>query len=136
MKKFFLTNLLLALLCCNVYSSDKGSIYTYFVTTPNGQDETLFLNYDRNVEVGGKNYQQYVGSYLDRSYADPVLLRREEKKYFYYDSRTSEEHLLFDFDLQKGDAFTDDFSGIVYDVVDVRDSLVNNNLCCLRNKHL
>ena len=110
MRRIILTNIFLALFFCNAYSADEGIIYTYFVTTPDGQYETLFLNYDRNVEVDGKNYQQYVGSYLDRSYADPVLLRREEKKYFYYDSRTSEEHLLFDFDLQKGDTFTDDFS--------------------------
>ena len=92
----------------------------------------MFLNYDRNIEVDGKNYQKYVGSYIDRTYADSlVLLRKEDKKYFYYDSQTSEEHLLFDFSLQKGDTFTDDFSGTVYNVVDVRDSLVNDSLRCL-----
>ena len=129
MKRFILSSLLLALFCCNVYSADEGNIYTYFVTNPDGQYETLFLNYDRNVDVNGKNYQQYVGSYLDRTYADSIiLLRREGKKYFCHDTQTSEEHLLFDFGLQKGDIFTDDFSGTVYDVVDVRDSLINDSL--------
>ena len=129
MKSFFLTSIFLALFFCNAYSADEGNIYTFFVTTLDNQTETLFLNYDRNVEVNGKNYQQYIGSYHDKNYADSlVLLRREEEKYFYYDSQTSEEHLLFDFNLQKGDTFTDYFSGTMYDVIDVRDSLINDSL--------
>ena len=132
MRRFILTNLFLAIFCCNAYSAYEGNIYTFFVTTTEGGHETVFLNYDRNIEVDGKNYQKYVGSYIDRTYADSlVLLRKEDKKYFYYDSQTSEEHLLFDFSLQKGDTFTDDFSGTVYNVVDVRDSLVNDSLRCL-----
>ena len=132
MRKLIIISLFLALFFCNAYSADEGNIYTYFVTTPNNQTETLFLNYDRNVEMDGKNYQQYVASNLYRTYADSlVLLRKEDSKYFYYDSRTSEEKMLFDFSLQKGDTFTDDFSGTVYNVVDVRDSLVNDSLCRL-----
>ena len=130
MKKTSLWFLLLSLF----YIADAHEIETssqiLFLTTPEGQHVTLGISQSGMFTANGKDYMNYSGTNLgdnDWYYEDSLFyLRKDGTKYFYYDSKTCLEHLLFDFDLKEGNAFTNDFEGTVYKVTDVRDTLVND----------
>ena len=108
-------------------SAVEENHYTYLVVSPEGQCKTLYLNSYNEVVVNGNKYWSYTGFYEGGSGMDNmVLLRQEGEKYFCYDTEHEVEHLMFDFGLQKGNTFTDRFSGIEYEVTDVRDTIAND----------
>lgn len=103
------------------------SSYTYFAINPDGKYKTLYLVPYNEVKCGEKNYISYTGVLgTDVSVNDMVIIRTEGTKYFCYDSKDQTEHLLFDFGLQKGSTYINDFSNISYEVTDVRDTIVNS----------
>ena len=104
-----------------------GGVYTYIIITPEGENKTLYLEAYNEVVVNENKYISYSGFYEGGGSLDnEVLLRQDGDKYFCYDAEHETEHLMFDFGLQKGNTFTDGFNGIVYEVIDVRDTIAND----------
>ena len=132
MKKIIISCLLLCL--CNAFgfaqeglNGDATFHGTYFVITPEGQYATLYVEPYQEVMINEHRYRLYSGYFENIKYVDSLfLLRQDETKYFYYDIKEESEHLLFDFGLEKGDTYTDSFSGEEYEVTDVRDTLVSD----------
>ena len=101
---------------------------TYFTITQEHQYVTLYVEPRwQSVIKNEKEYTMFSGNFEDINYVDTLmLLRQDETKCFSYDIKTGTEHLLFDFGLQKGDMYNDDFNNIEYEVTDVRDSIIGN----------
>ena len=130
MKRRILFLLLLSLFYgVGAYEIETSS-QIYFVITPEGQSETLGIVPEGTFSVEDNEYTNYMGVILGNEgwlYVDSILqLRTDGTKYFCYDRMTDSEHILFDYSLKKGEAFTDDFNKTIYEVTDVRDTLVNN----------
>lgn len=119
----------------NVAANFQG---TYFVVTPEGLYETLYIEPHQDVMLGGQRYWRYSAYFEGNKYEESfLLLRQDGTKFFCYDTGTNSEHLLFDFGLEQGDTFADTFNGEEYRVTDVRDTLANNRslrLIELRNE--
>ena len=127
MKRCICVFFLLFLLWGIDVSAIGRSVYTYFIITPEGEYKTLFIQAYNEVVINEKKYMSYSGFYEGEAALDnEVLLRQDGEKYFCYDVAHEIEHLMFDFGLQKGNTFTDGFSGIKYDVIDVRDTIAND----------
>lgn len=101
---------------------------TYFTITQEHQYVTLYIEpWWRSVKKNEKEYTMFSGNFKGINYVDTLmLLRQDEAKCYFYDTKTGTEHLLFDFSLQKGDVYNDDFNNIEYEVTDVRDSIIGN----------
>lgn len=105
------------------------SSYTYCIISPDGQYKTLYLVPYNEVKFDEKKYISYAGIFDEGIRVnDMVLLRTEGTKYFCYDLKTQKEHLMFDFGLQKGNTYTNDFSNMTYEVTDVRDTVANSKI--------
>lgn len=105
-----------------------GNMLTYFITTHEGKNMTLYITPRPEITIQGKAYMSFSGYFTnntEENYVENlILLRRDGAQYFCYDSKTESEHLVFDFGLQKGDSYIDDFNNIEYEVTDVRDTLL------------
>ena len=113
---------------------EMGRYFTYFIITPKGEYETMNLWYQRkkDILVGGKEYLQYGGFFEDGGIIDSmVMLRQQGMKCFCYDTKRNTEYVMFDFGLQKGDIYFDDLNDAVYEVTDVRDSIIDDDNLCL-----
>lgn len=125
MKRILFLYILLLFCGITVFAEDV-SIYTYFIITPKGEYQTLYFAPHKEVKINEKYYISYSGFFdTDSLVEDMFFIRKDELKYFCYDKKCQTEHLLFDFNLQKGDTYTDDFSNITYEVTDVRDTIIN-----------
>ena len=125
MKRTIFFYVLLFFCSLTVFAVDV-SIYTYFIITPEGEYQTLYFAPHKEVKINENDYVSYFG-FFDQSnlVEDMFFIRKDGMKYFCFDKKSQAEHLLFDFNLQKGNTFTDDFSNITYEVTDVRDTIVN-----------
>ena len=102
------------------------NVYTYFIITPNGEYLTLYLEPYKDVTIEENDYVSYSGVFdMDSLVEDMFYIRQDGMKYLCYDKKNQTEYLLFDFNLQKGDTYTNNFSDITYVVTDVRDTIVN-----------
>ena len=113
---------------------EMGRYFTYFIITPKGEYETMNLWYQRkkDILVGEKEYLQYGGFFEDGGIIDSmVMLRQQGMKCFCYDTKRNTEYVMFDFGLQKGDIYFDDLNDAVYEVTDVRDSIIDDDNLCL-----
>ena len=107
---------------------DIGNSFNYFVITPDGQYKMMYLsrNLKEQIVVDEKEYIRYDWGGENDSWVDSmVILRQDGKKCFCFDTKTNTEHLMFDFGLQKGDFFFDDFDNTEYEVTDVRDTIIH-----------
>lgn len=108
-------------------AKEFGNTFYYFVITPDGQYKLMHLWHygQEQVIVNGKEYKRYDWSGENESTVDSmVILRQDGKKCFCYDTKTNTEHLMFDFGLQKGDTYFNDFDNTEYEVTDVRDTII------------
>ena len=134
MRKFFLSFILIASLNVSAEAATEEPLkdislsYTFVLNSPDSQFSTLNLWAQRwMITLDGKEYLPYDGYYENDNIVDSMfLLRKDGMKYFCYDSNTSKEQLLFDFSLQKGSTYTDDYNNMVYDVTEVRDSIIGD----------
>ena len=111
---------------CRVFALEVGNGSSYCVVTQDGQCHVLELWSQRSVSFNGKVYIPYTGVFDDGSHVDNIIfLRQDGMKFFLYETEEETEHLMFDFGLQKGDMFTDSFSGSTYEVEDIRDTIIN-----------
>ena len=130
MKKSIIFGLLLFIFYSAGAYEIETSSHIYFVITPEGQYVMLGIVPSTVSSLNEKEYINYSGTILgDEEWSKVgslLQLRKDGTQYFCYDSKTGSEHVLFDYGLKKGSVFADDFEDTIYEVTDVRDTLIND----------